>query len=528
MIMFKLTPNLKEEDKWYVSSEQLKKDAGALSFAEVLGLPIELKGNSNLTTTKFSKIIPGVAIIDMIPSIGISKDHNSLVNTAFRRIYSNIRAVNAGAKNYEYQDLAIINLCLGSLYAAHAHMRRTYRILRTYRGRNRNIPRSIFIGLGLDYDDFMSNMADFRYRINLFTAKLNSLVGYGLPIFKRWYYTQCNAYAEGDNNSDKAQLYLFNFKCWYKYQAYDALTGGRAELVDAWNSQSIPTFQELTMDQYMSFFEGLLDVLYYDDDVSLIMGDTLKYIKDGERDQVEEVSENEELQIILDLDVLSQIQNATLVGELCTPCYITQSAANGGFIGFDPKFTQPYNADWDPNSGTPSPWFPFGYAWPMSSLSVKANGLSTNRILNSYKNDVSPSDVLRSSRLMVVGDLEDSNGIRSLTSSGTEIALYMRIVEDPTVTFRDTFEHGNVLWYDVPIQLNSDCQGLITDRASALFAKVEKFDFHPYAITMKCDYVMNTNDIIALYGDSDNYTIVSDTEINRFHNTCLITGYDIK
>lgn len=195
------------DPSWYTQNSQLALDAGRLSFTWPLGAPIDLTGG-RYSTSAIDISIPGVMALTLIPSIGISKDNSSPINTAARNIYSFVRHANSGHANYDSPDLMMYLLAMDSLYSVYAYMARAYGVLSLYAQRNRYLPEMLVTAMGLDYSDFLGNLANFRYFINTCAVKIGSLCApNSMPYYARHQWIYSGVYA--DSPDPKSQLYMY-------------------------------------------------------------------------------------------------------------------------------------------------------------------------------------------------------------------------------------------------------------------------------------------------------------------------------
>lgn len=302
---------------WYSRNPQLIKDTANLSYGHVLGLSY----NSNAEGTgKYT--IPGIAVLDCYPTIGVSESLSSAVNQCSRLIYSFIRHKNSGSRNYEAPDYMTYILAVDSAIAFYHEMARLYGLTRVYNVSNRYIAKPLIRALGYDYDDITSHLADFRAYINTFAVKLNSLaVPKQFYLFDRHAFITNNVWK--DSADDKAQLYAMRFTHYYKWDGTQFDTG----------SALIPTaYIAATFLQIKAFGDSLLEALLANEDIGLMSGDTLKAFGENGCHSISGISEDYACIPKYDEMVLAQIHNANIMPRLIIASEAGPNLASSGVI----------------------------------------------------------------------------------------------------------------------------------------------------------------------------------------------------
>lgn len=296
---------------WYMRYPELAKDASKLPFTTPLGKYPYVSTNGILPAGKFKTGaeafgIPGIMAINWFPTIGQSDDPNSPVNIVSREIYSFVRHANSGHSNYDAPDLMMYILSMDSLYSFYAAMVRVYGVMMLYNGMNRYMPKRLVEALGFDFDNISANLAQFRWLINQVAYKLTALyVPLGMSYFERHIWLNSGLYV--DSSSIKAQTYVFKQNAYYIYSA-TAATNYAAKL----NYTEVPN--KLTLSKCQDFVNSMLDPILSDEDMNIISGDMLRAFGADNLFTVAPIADDYVVVPSYSQEVLSQIQNLTIMG----------------------------------------------------------------------------------------------------------------------------------------------------------------------------------------------------------------------
>lgn len=324
---FKEVKGYCNDPSWYKPTDQTVKDATSLSFNQATGLRLDW-GNKNMKDTM--PTIPGVAVLSLHPTVGKSVDQNSAINVAARQIYSFVRHMNSGSKNYDPTDLMMYLMAVDNVYSFHAWMRRTYGLLQVYAYNNRYYPRGILYGMNIDAENIINVLPQFRAYINMYALRASTLcVPNILSLMKRHYFMYEGVWM--DSSSVKGQVYAFNpdgFYFWDKNQQGTKLSYTELHAI----TEGLTKFSAIT-----AIGDQMLNDLLSEEDVGIISGDIMKAFGVGSLWHLPETPEDYMTNIAFNAEILTQIHNATIVSSL-TGVEITQDlAGQGPIIKFDPK-----------------------------------------------------------------------------------------------------------------------------------------------------------------------------------------------
>lgn len=483
---------------WYSRFPQLINDSATFPFSYPVGSPFSLS-NSNVTNVDYNNIIiPGVYQIAWLPSIGIARDGTAPINVAARNIYTFLRNENSGKTNYEAPDLMMYLLAMDSLLSFQSMLKRVYGVARLFSPTNRYYPRQLLIAMNVDPDDIFAHLADLRYYVNLLADKIGQLVvpnDYYLFTRHRW----MNEGLYVDGVSDKAQTYMFTQAAYLQYTNTGS-TGTELKWVPYAAFDSVPKDKLYTLDELIAYFNKLFNPVMLDEDFNIMSGDILKAYGPNVY-KIPYVTEDYMVLPTYDETVLMQIHNMTITGPVIISGIYQNPSVNNGTLQFQ-VYTKSPGDTWD---------------------SVTSNSRSV--LLNMYKDNVTPGDVMEATRLIVrVDDTPIADGDvtkYAVLSCGTEIVACCYI------HFPEWAEEGK--YGVVPIQTNNPKLGVTptadqTFTVAGTFALSSQFDWAPQLwVDTKLPGTGVTSFTATPAFDVANYTVLTPDNVNRLHEVALLS-----
>lgn len=496
---------------WYASSPELLNGAASFPWLSPVGAPWSINpGRSTGSGIFNNQVTPGIMTLTLMHTPGVSVDATSPINIAARNIYSWVRHANAGHANYEATDLMLYLMAMDDIYSLYSFLVRIYGVAQSYTQYNRYYPKYIVEAMHVDFEDILVNLADFRFFINTFANRIGSFaVPASMPFFIRhqWIYSSLFV----DSISAKAQTYMYVPFGFRKYK--EPTVSSIAERMADKKAGTAYTYSGyLEMNQFVTSanpkhnFESLkalanslINAVSVSEDCNIMSGDILKaYGADGIF-KLAPIAENYTVLPMYNPEVLSQFQNATICQPLLSATLekwnIKQDPTSGSLI-FDPIFEN-------------------------SKLSVFAEPFCGSRILNMYKDDVSPADTMVATRLTVTGKSYQDTQTK-LHSAGSEICVGANIYTlRPGAGVIDNLSAGG--YYQV-----YEGAGIMT--AMNVLTAIEAFDFHPFiAQSLKYYTSGSTTAIYALVRSFqlNNYTVVDSSELEKMHETALLSMFEV-
>lgn len=496
---------------WYAKNDQMLKDAASFSYNSPIGDRIGV----NFITSALDQIqeytanyVPGVCAFHIAPTIGKSIDSTSPANMAAQNIYSFVRYMNSGAKNYDQADLMLYLLAMDSVYSAWNWIKRIYGYISIYSQYSRYMPDALAVADNVDYNDIKQHLSDLRYSLNQWAAQITSFcVPATMTYFVRHSWMYSNVYKDSDTL--KAQMYLFTPTYFWKYDETGSEYGGQLVPVTINSHATTSAPDPWTYEGLVELMRSLIDAVSYSEDIGVMSGDILKAYGDSKLFKLSKVEPDYTVIPIYNEEVLNQMHNSTIID-------FAVQADNGQQTYPSATVTQ------DPNSG----YLIFN---PVTSASYVA---LTNHVINMPWNDVTPANTMVATRLTAgfVWNQSTPTGYALYGSGiyGTECVTERNIVyvaengQTGVRSFQRFFDSDNVVpidTYNVAlVEINHLC--LIT-----------QFDWHPLLHMFKVESSGSGRptrvDYRGIIGDMNNYTVISNEDLERLHKTAIMSEFDI-
>lgn len=509
---------------WYMRYPELARDASKMPFTIPLGKYPMITSNAPDSKVKFKGTtfsVPGVMAIEWFPTIGQSDSNNSPVNLVSREVYSFVRHANSGHSNYDAPDMMMYILAMDSLYSFYSAMTRVYGVMMLYSGMNRYMPKALVESLGFNFDDISQNMAQFRWLINQVAYKLTALyVPAGMSYFERHIWLNSGVYL--DAQSYKAQTYVFKQSAYYTYSA-SAATGYAARLIYT----EVPS--KLTVSKCAEFVNSLLNPILADEDMNIISGDMLRAFGADNLFTVAPISEDYVVVPTYSPEVLSQIQNLTILGKPDT-----KTDTNPG-KGAD--IIQRIKTD----TFTPGIYQVLtfiGKYGPKATVNPDEfngwNCVTWDKMVTMHSDNPSSEEVMVATRLT---NICDTFGVEDYTESGTNYSrsvfggsqLSTEVVSRVVIYF--TTDSGELGWLFVnPFVLIGDSVRKTPGNAFSqmqMISMLSAFDWHPQLYLMHSRDDKGNIDVDGSLIETNNFTVIDHNDLIRLHETALISEFYI-
>ena len=302
---------------WYTSNPELLKAGASFAYGYPLGSPAYLDNENYVDAGKL--IVSGISALDVIPHLGVSVDASSPLNQAVRKMYSFIRHANSGARNYDPADLGMYIGAMDQIYTMFWYGVRAYGTAQIYNPQNRYVPFALLEAQRFDATDVMKNLAQLRYGLNRIATIVNNLtVPDTMTLFKRHRWLFSGIYSDG--TSPKAQVYMMRPAGYFKFGLESETFAGKLSYTSLYDA---PLF---TVESYLNVLDEMIKPILtnYDEDFGLIAGDIMKAYDVSQLYKLPAVPENYVVVPTYSEEVLTQIQNATLLGNYISNFNYTQ------------------------------------------------------------------------------------------------------------------------------------------------------------------------------------------------------------
>lgn len=494
---------------WYAKNEALLRDSASFPYGVPLGtkLPTTLQaqvdqfGGTTVTFNDSIASIPGVCSVHWIPTIGISDDTYSAANLAARNIYSFVRHANSGSANYDSPDLMMYLLATDSCYSFYAMMVRAYGCMQTYSATNRYLPKALIQAMGLNFDDLMLNLPQFRYFINQYALKLGSLcVPAEMAYIERHIWMNSGVYT--DSALWKAQTYTYVQDVFYKFVE---VTQGPGYLEYTPWITSTSTSKRFT--EIASFANQLIEPLLASEDIGIMSGDILKAFGRDNLFFVNMIAEEYAVAPAYSPEVLSQIENSTILG------YPTNNTTTGRSRNIIQDVT-------GANAGAIRQHFEFESTDVSDEKRASTIVLALPRILNMHLENPTAGDSMVASRL--------TNIVTELAWSPDDPGKFTLWVPEQTgseicskVVFHVIGNNGALSSFA------AETYGLMaaTTVTARLSALVASFDWAPQLALVRANGTVA--DLLGYTTDFDNYTSLTANDLKRMHDAALLSEFDV-
>lgn len=526
--------------RWYAQTPELVKAYASYPFGYPLGSTVPFV---NQEYTNARTAVPGYMAVYFHPTVGISNEENAPMNIAMRNIYTFVRHANSGHSNYDAPDLMLYLLAMDSLYMMHAFMTRAHNLLPVTSPFNRYYAKGIFEAMGLDYDDFVANYADFNGFINLFTTKIGKLcVPASMSYMARHSWMCQNFYA--DSNTEKAQTYFYTPASYLSFELNAEGAGSLVykQLVDmtAWSKGLKP--QLLTFASLMLAMNNLANQVLANEDMNIMSGDILKAYGEGGVVRLAGVPLGQMVLPVYNQEVLSQIENSVAVGRPNSG--VTQNTSvGGGYLVFNPKVTRTYPA-YVMTTATGTTYFNLaGTGRGNNRLSQSS---SATHILNFHHSGVTPEETMVATRLIARTNMDNTAPSFAYNPASGNVGAYCVVETQLTACGSEIVDSFIIGTYNVRTgnydqqQLYSDMLHFGPSDSSFLpvavatdFAikamQLSVFDWHPIMhAAFVTPQAATTADIVLLngvLGDVDYYALLDFENVRNMHETALLSEF---
>lgn len=523
------------DPQWYAQNSQLLKDYASYPFGVALGTRLNLGWNGQ-------NAIPGVMGLYYAPSIGDASSATAPINVAMRNIYSYVRHANSGHTNYDAPDLMMYMLAMDSVYMFHSYLKRLLGVLLDYTPLNRYYVGAVVTAMGVNYGDIMEHITDLRGFINQYAVKMGSMcVPNSMSYMARHTWMTEGLYT--DSTVAKCQTYLYVpyafFKASTQYTEGARITSlNTTQLFDPLNltgsSASVVNFETLC-----EFGNGLLDQILTSEDFNIMSGDILKAFGPEGVVKVLGVGDGYVILPAYNQEVMSQIENAIVLGGYYTPTIQQATELGTGVLQYSVENGNNVKYAYSAIVGTQlSGSSPMTGSWPLQFDVINA---TSKYVINMHHSDVLPENVMVASRLMeavktptraTLDTIGQAGGMGRLCTTlpvstcGSEVLSFavmftFTYANDGSVSLQCTdFATCDIISSQYPFDLANKA------------AKLATFDWHPmyapvivtFGASNKVTTVTNPS---TFFCDYDNYTVIDAENISNMHMAALLSEFSV-
>lgn len=510
-------PKVSNDPNWYFKDKNILDSVASFSFNNALGRRLPLSkfftrnGDLELSTAETASTASGVMGITVGLTAGVADTAQDPLNLAAVNVYSYVRYKNSGAANYDAPDFMLYLIAMDSIYACWNWLKRVYGIASTYSQLNRYEPKGMFAIENIDFDDIISNLADFRGWLNV---KANEISAYCVPatmtynVRHSWLFS--NVFA--DSESGKAQLYMYVPDFFFKYDEMSSPNGGKLVPVACPRSAAYKGTAPAKLSDLKAILNGMLEALNYSEDIGIMSGDVLKAYESSGLFQLSTFEADYRVEPAYSKEVLTQIENLTIAT-------------------FSSNDIASFEISQDPNTN---------YLKCQPVTTYPGNIESEAKMLNFHWNNPTPEDVVVATRLAsVLGPNTATTGVsKRVISCGSEITTGVNICTWAEGNDVDEAETGNgqlqlittTVKYSIPYiglesMVASDVRGLAS--YFDMIAKLSQFDWAPY-VPIGYQKVKGSEGLVyGLLWDYDVYTQVTPDNLAAINQMALLTEFNV-
>lgn len=487
----------KNDPSWYNKVPQLVKDSSSFSFSNPLGAQMSILRGQPYGGDTFA----GVMKLNFIPALGtqgtsLATELKQVANA----LYSAVRKGNSGGANYDSTDLMMYVLAVGLATEFWAECTRAYSVFKTYKTRNKYYGEQLAVFLGFDRS-ISTELANFREIINAFAVKINSLaIPKNIPLFSRLMWLGGNIFKDYDTH--KSQLYAFVNKY---YPVYKDVIGGVQYVLR--NPAAPGTIDKARV---KAIIDQITTSILENPDLGNISGDIQKFFSEAELLAIPVIDEDYHVEATYSLEVLSQINGATVNGAL-------KAAPSGTLLGTWQLSDGRMGTGFGVTDGTtyPTQIKPLAIVNPFPAGSEPYSQQQLNsRIVNMYKDEVTDLDVMVATRLMCTYAVNVSQNQLEIQASGTEVITEVTLakIDVANGTWVESSWGSYFLGFTEAAQVGTTLQTL------AHFGFFE-YDWHPQKWLLE---ISVSGGISTLYEfrplfDVVNYSVLSPDALETMH-----------
>lgn len=509
-----ITNGKNNDPEWYKHIYTVAEDIARVPFSYPSGISFdplthrESGTGKTVTADPFSKAFPGIMVFDLMPTIGPTQNATDPANIAAQQIYSIMRQVNAGAKNYDPGDVMMLIQAMDSPYMLYNELVRVYRLYDSYDPMNRYQPDALITALGFS-PSLVSDRANFRSLLDTFAYRLAAInIPDQFDFIRRHSWLYSNVYTDSER-VEKAQMYAYRpdgFYMWKEgvdgeptklvYTSRKGLYGYGTNVVDS-------------LDQIKKAIDTLTIPLLGSGDVGIISGDLAKAFGEGGMIKISPVIDHMSLYPVYSEEVVNQMMNATIMSA---------SPKNVPGVG-DNSISLDYS---DLKAG---PIIKQKITLAMNEHTEMQPTL--RHLLNFVHAEPSVDNVLVATRLITTGSNDKGHECFTVSSCGTEIVTHAYVYYNRPATDND-FKLANkqvFQYHAIPFGGADQGNSLVNYLETCLLAS--KFDYAPTL------YVADTHSATewsfeGVMQDVNTYTWLDDQVIEKLNDACLLSLYYVK
>lgn len=502
------------DPSWHAANEQLLRDVASFPFAHPTGDLINLNNElKRADVLNGSYTVPGLMIIDLLPTYGFSDSSGDPMNVAAQSLYSFVRHTISGSRQYDPTDLMLYLMTIDQLYSYISWLQRVYGLSSAYTQLNRYYGANSLVCEGIDLPTSDDNLANFRAGINLLIDKVAQFVVPDcLPVFRKHATTFSGVYIEGD--SIKQQLYMFHPVAFGRFELDES---GAGSLVYYRTPGDIKTPANYT--DLLAYGKAMINAIFSNEDYGTMSGDILNAFR-GNTITLTSVPESFVIVPSYDENVLEQIKNAVSFNDITINGIKLNYGGTMGKVAIKQSDKKDYLrfrvvANYQAGPITT------GHA----NLPAMGNAMwSGSLFMSTHRTEVPPAVVMELSRYMM--GMADKRNVDEHISVGTisfasDIFLGGRVfmrTDDPLKPWAE-YKFTSAVTFDT-----DKTAGYAEDLLN-LYSVISSFDYHPPVRHIAFSGTSGGAPIPGdqVFYDFDNYTIIGTENLKNLHEVAAMS-----
>lgn len=502
--------------EWWKNYPTLLADVVNLPFNYIPGTPFTMFDEDADTKDLTLGVL---AVANIRPAIGRSRDDNSAFNTQIRQLWLDMHRKYRGIGTYEKSDLGIMILSVNSVFATLAKFERIYGVINTYHVGNRVVPYALKEALKID-DTVEANLADFRYQLNLAITKLQQLcLPKGLSVLQSDVITLSNIFKDSANR--RASLFLFDTDVFGVYDAASITDAGAVQykfFEPYMTGHTKAGDGAFTLSDMITIINEQMNALLGDDDIARMCSDLIAAYGPENVMQLALIPTDYKVEPVEDYERQLQFHNLTI----CPKVQGIYEADTIPLVTANVLKDTTYNVIYQRNNAVRCELGYGGAGYYQSGTRVLPFGASNSPIakngdtlLDTWVDQPGEVEVMCGTRYTAVAGTKSAGGdgvFQELIAYGTQVCTMVEIYYYDNST--GSYQLHTFLGSVIPVSKMSETA------TWAGLAKLQQVDWHPLF------YVKVLNHIEVL-GDVDNFARITADNLARLHEVALLSGYKI-
>lgn len=517
---------------WYTKYPNLLQASASVPYpfrpGQVVNLgkfPIDEHTSGQPVGTQYTRrvAIPGVCVLEWVPSFGYSNNAVSPASVLAKEVYARIRKVYSGSLEADPPDLVVYLMALDSIYTFIGYWKRVFRIINTYSPENYTLPQILLQSMGFSVSDinYMTlHRQDLWQAINYLILQSRKFTCPAeMDIYNRHFWMSDNVYT--DANHINSQFYLFNLKGIYQYQELATpdnvmASGLTMQALDISSSSGVNVINKM-----YNQGTGLINALVAWDDAYTINGYLLRAYEGVPSFTVQELQNDESFTPVYSTEVLSQIENAFPLFYPMpnnSPMLLQNLQLN---VSQDPKSNEiiylPRCKVEFQGTTDPTPAVTYGLCDMPYSISIRNPEPTVGETVIATRLKMGVRNLLKGT---YTSGSQTNTRIQYTIICGTEILMNIAVTN-----IKDTGTLFSMLYLRGCEYFDGTTSNAALGEMITRWALMEQFDWHPITFSIYDGGGAGTGQVV-YHGDLHNWTTITSQQLEDIHKICVYSEFN--